>query len=73
MKIWNTLVPVVANVEADTAKDAIGKVAAALEHAGFIPFEPEREGSAFESEADVTEEDGMPKRMPGYWLVSFQG
>jgi hypothetical protein len=58
--LWNTLVPVVADIEAGSGQEAVRKLAAALDKAGFIPYDPDREGDAFVNDEDDAEPAGLP-------------
>jgi hypothetical protein len=49
MAVYNTLVGVVANIEADDKEDALRILRSALERSGFIPYEDDQD--AFEAEA----------------------
>ena len=49
MKTWNTLVPVIALIKAETAGEAILSLRSALKLRGFDVYDGEP-GSAFESE-----------------------
>ncbi|MGW5353363.1 hypothetical protein ACWERV_22990 [Streptomyces sp. NPDC004031] len=57
MTIWNTRVGVIANLEADSSEQALAKLRAALERAGFEVFETD--GDAFECE-EGTIVDALP-------------
>jgi hypothetical protein len=55
MKTWNTLVPVVDLIPADSGEEAVTILRARLVAAGFEPYEGEP-GNAFESEdPDIAE------------------
>jgi hypothetical protein len=49
MTIWNTRVSVIANLEADSADQAVAALRAALERAGFEDFDTDG-SDAFEAE-----------------------
>jgi hypothetical protein len=65
MKIYNTVVPVIANVMAADEQDAVSRLTAALDSAGFTPYEWDSLDAApqsFEAEQG-TAESGIP--LPG--------
>lgn len=64
MTIWNVSVPVVANIEAPDGRAAVRKLVQALDRAGFIPYEPEREAEIFEAEQDPEAVAGLPGDNP---------
>lgn len=64
MTIWNVSVPVVANIEAPDGRSAVRMLVQALDRAGFISYEPEREAEVFEAEQDPESIGGLPEPQP---------
>lgn len=70
MTVWNTAMPVIAGVEAETAEEAIAKLRAALERAGFTCYDGSAGPSAFEDREGMA--DHLPQLRPGTGRVVCQ-